>query len=140
MVSERFSISVINRILLALHPQVARLGNKLKILPAYSFIAHRKKRLSSKLEIIDLNRCPALVSNHQCALSQDMRNGVLLLTRRIAATQCRKPSKSILRPLRWSSTADTTWSTPLAQTIAEAIEVCLPKCPSVYYDQLMELF
>lgn len=54
-----------------------------------------------------------------------MRNGTMSLARLIVVTRCRERFPSAAAPtLRWSSTATRkTWSTPLAKTIAEAIEV-----------------
>lgn len=91
----------------------------------------------------------------------EMRNGAIPVTRRIAAAPCRKLSdpRCPLVPRRWSSTITTTtttpttptttaggstgrgrrrnWSTPLAKTIAEAIETTGPISIAAYMRQCL---
>ncbi|KAF7509193.1 hypothetical protein GJ744_008253 [Endocarpon pusillum] len=64
-----------------------------------------------------------------------MRNGAIPLSRRIAATHPCRP----LRQLRWSSTTvgSRSWSTPLAKTIAEAIESTGPISIAAYMRQCL---
>ncbi|ERF69517.1 hypothetical protein EPUS_01846 [Endocarpon pusillum Z07020] len=71
-----------------------------------------------------------------------MRNGAIPLSRRIAATQAGRPPRQIklhLLQLRWSSTTvgSRSWSTPLAKTIAEAIEATGPISIAAYMRQCL---
>jgi hypothetical protein len=72
-----------------------------------------------------------------------MRHGAIWLTQRLRAAGCRYSQLSSRGVQRWSSTYMRTWSTPLAKTIADAIEVCnaqtgilLFKCTTLAHLQL----
>ena len=55
--------------------------------------------------------------------SCDMRHGAIWLTQRLVAIRCCRPESFFRQAQRWSSTSMRQWSTPLAKTIADAIEV-----------------